>query len=209
MNAHSKSRTRAAPSLRERLKEATHAAILDAAENVFARDGVQTARMEDVASAAGVAVGTLYNYFGDRSALLAALLDARRAELLARLDAVLEDRAPSFERRLQAFLSTTIEHFEHHLGLFRLHMEAELVLREKRDPRPLRAVLERTERLFKEGVASGALHSEDVELYPALLIGMLRGLFMRQIYGNGPPPTADAAERVARIFLRGAGKDRR
>jgi AcrR family transcriptional regulator len=211
MNAGSRSRATSAPRLRERLKEATHAAILDAAEGVFARDGVQSARMEDVASAAGVAVGTLYNYFTDRNALLEALLDARRAVLLARIDAVLADRTPSFERRLQAFLTATIEHFQQHLGLFALHMEAELVLRSraKRERPPLQAMLDRTTRLIKDGVASGALRADDASIYPTLLMGMLRGLFMRHIYGIGGAPTADAALRLSRVFLRGAGKERR
>lgn len=208
MNAHSKLRARPPSRLRERLREATHTSILDAAQSVFARDGVQSARMEDVASAAGVAVGTLYNYFSDRSTLLEALLTARRAELLERIDLALADRSPGFEPRLQAFLSAIIEHFQHHQGLFAMHLEAELVLRERREPKPLQLLLDRAGRLVKDGVASGALREEDAALYPALLMGMLRGMFIRNIYGIGAPPTADAAHRLARIFLHGAGTER-
>jgi AcrR family transcriptional regulator len=196
-----------APRLRERLKQATRDAILDAAESVFARDGVQGARMEDVAATAGVAVGTLYNYFADRHALLEALLDARRSELIARIDAALVDRGAPFERRLRAFLATTFEYFSQHLGLFALHMEAELVLRasKPRKRAALAAILERTTRLTKEGVSSGALRAADAEIYPTVLMGMLRGVFMRHIHGIGPAPSPDAAARLVRIFLRGAG----
>jgi AcrR family transcriptional regulator len=217
MNAGSKSgsggapalRGGASPRLRDRLKEATRSAIVDAAEAVFSRDGVQSARMEDVAGAAGVAVGTLYNYFEDRTALLQALLETRRTELLARIDAALADRSPPFERRLQAFLAATFEYFQEHLGLFALHMEAELVLRSRasRERPLLQAVFDRTARLTKDGVTSGALRGDDAELYPAVLMGMLRGLFMRHIYGIGGPPTPDAAQRLARLFLRGVGKE--
>jgi AcrR family transcriptional regulator len=196
-----------APRLRERLKLATKDAILDAAEAVFARDGVQVARMEDVAATAGVAVGTLYNYFADRNALLEALLAARGDELLARIDAALLDRDAAFERRLRAFLATTFEYFRRHIGLFALHMEAELVLRasKQRKRAALTAILERTTRLVKEGVSSGALRAADADLYPSVLMGMLRGAFMRQIHGIGPAPSPDAAARLVRIFLRGAG----
>jgi AcrR family transcriptional regulator len=197
-----------APRLRERLKQATRDAILDAAEAVFARDGVPGARMEDVAAAAGVAVGTLYNYFADRHALLEALLDARRAELLARVDSALESEGAAFERRLRAFFATMFEYFQQHLGLFALHMEAELVLRARKQRRgrpALSALLDRSARLMKEGVQSGALRGADADLYATVVMGMLRGVFMRHIYGIGPAPSPDAAARLARIFLRGAG----
>src|SRR6188508_1408133 len=134
------------PRLRDRLKEATHGAILDAAETVFARDGVQRARMEDVAGEAGVAVGTLYNYFADRNALLDALLDERGAALFERIDAALADEKLPFEARLAAFLGATVEHFLQHTGMFAVIMESEFVLRAqaKRDRPRLRALFDRT-----------------------------------------------------------------
>src|SRR5439155_24293704 len=61
--------------LRDRLRDAAHEAILDAAEEAFARHGMD-APMEAIASLAGVAVGTLYNHFDSRAALLEALMSA-------------------------------------------------------------------------------------------------------------------------------------
>ena len=48
--------------------------MLVAAEDVFAEAGLAKAHVEDIARRAGVAVGTLYNYYKDRDALLAAVL---------------------------------------------------------------------------------------------------------------------------------------
>ena len=198
------------PRLRERLKEATRGAILDAAETVFAREGVQRARMEDVASQAGVAVGTLYNYFADRNALLDALLEARSSALLERIDAAVADKKPAFEVRLEAFLLAVVEHHLQHAGMFAVYMESELMLRARaRKDRPnLRALLDRTTRLVREGVSSGVLRAEDADLYPDLLIGMLRGAFMRHIHNLGPVPSIEVAPRLARTFLSGARKER-
>ena len=72
--------------LRQRFREATSRAVLEAAEQVFAEDGLHGASMSRIAERAGVAVGTLYNHFKDREALFNALLDQRRAELLDELD---------------------------------------------------------------------------------------------------------------------------
>jgi len=194
--------------LRQRLREATHASLLDAAEQVFAAKGVQGSRMEDVAAAAGVAVGTLYNYFADRSALLEALLDARADELLSGVDAALAERGAPFDARLTHFLVTTFEYFERHLGMFAVYMEAEHLRRagaRRRQP-TLSRLLDRTTKLVDEGVESGALRKQDAAVYPTLLIGMLRGAFLRHIYGLGDAPAPDTAERIVRVFLRGAAE---
>src|ERR1051326_4369570 len=97
MNGRSSNPTRV-HKLRDRFRDQTEGAIMAAAEEVFARHGLHAAHMDAIARQAGVAVGTLYNYFTDREALLGALLDARRKELVGRLD---EHLAPLAERRFE------------------------------------------------------------------------------------------------------------
>jgi DHA2 family multidrug resistance protein len=100
--------------LRARVKDATRSAILDAAEQVFARHGINAGRMEQVADQAGVSVGTLYNHFADRRALVTSLLEARRAELLARVDDAVEHAPAQPIERLRALLGSIFEHVEKH-----------------------------------------------------------------------------------------------
>ncbi|MFD5753200.1 TetR/AcrR family transcriptional regulator [Streptomyces sp. NPDC127033] len=59
------------------------AALLEAAQRHFLRDGVG-ASLEAVAKDAGVGPGTLYRHFPNREALLAAVLQTRSKELVAR-----------------------------------------------------------------------------------------------------------------------------
>src|SRR5215469_14018785 len=49
--------------------------ILDAATRVFASTGFNRATIRDVAQAPGVADGTIYNYFANKTDLLFGLLD--------------------------------------------------------------------------------------------------------------------------------------
>jgi AcrR family transcriptional regulator len=206
MNLDSSKRKRRKRSpLRSRLRVATANAILDAAEAVFARDGVQRSRMGDIAREAGVAVGTIYNHFADRDALVHALLEARRKALYAGIDAALADRSQTFEARLSALLGALFAHFSQHPGLFIVHMEAE-VMQRGRGRGSIQTVLGRVAELVQEGVAAGALRAQDAELHPVLLMGMLRALFVHQIYGVDTPSPANGAERLARIFLSGAGR---
>ncbi|WP_428242688.1 TetR family transcriptional regulator [Gynuella sp.] len=53
----------------------TYQALLDAAENEFSRHGVSATTLNDIAHAAGVTRGALYHYFGDKQALIAALIE--------------------------------------------------------------------------------------------------------------------------------------
>ncbi len=55
---------------REALSEERRRQILQAAVRIFARRGYATATIEDVARAAGVAEGTIYNYFHSKEDLL-------------------------------------------------------------------------------------------------------------------------------------------
>ena len=60
-------------------------AILNAALKEFSERGFEGARLEDVASLAGVAKGTLYLYFADKEAIFEELLKNAAQPLLARL----------------------------------------------------------------------------------------------------------------------------
>ena len=96
------------PTVRARLRLETNAAILDAAESVLAERGLTGGRMEEIAERAGVAVGTMYNYFKSREALLRTLLDSRRQDFLQRLDESLLEAGPSFQDQLHVYVHSTL-----------------------------------------------------------------------------------------------------
>ena len=60
------------PGLRERKKQELRHRIVREAVALFAEEGLDATTMEEVAAAADVSVGTLYNYFGSKGALLLA-----------------------------------------------------------------------------------------------------------------------------------------
>jgi AcrR family transcriptional regulator len=55
--------------------EATRKKLLEAAESIFARDGFEAARLEDIASTAGYTRGAFYANFGSKEDIFFALLE--------------------------------------------------------------------------------------------------------------------------------------
>jgi AcrR family transcriptional regulator len=60
----------------------TRDALVQAARQVFERDGFLSARVTDIADAAGVAHGSFYTYFKDKKEILAAVLAELQEEML-------------------------------------------------------------------------------------------------------------------------------
>lgn len=77
--------------LRDQQKLERERRIVKAAEKLFARKGYAEIAMEEVAARAGIAVGTIYNYFPSKSALLLAIVRRETESLLARGRKILDD----------------------------------------------------------------------------------------------------------------------
>ena len=63
----------------------TRQRLLDAAATVFGREGFEGARVAHIAEEAGLSVGALYNHYGSKAELLAAVVERHSAEELGRL----------------------------------------------------------------------------------------------------------------------------
>jgi AcrR family transcriptional regulator len=64
-----------APTRNERRKARTSSAILEAAERILRRDGYDGASIDDIATAADVGIGSIYQHFGSKEGLLLAMIE--------------------------------------------------------------------------------------------------------------------------------------
>ncbi|MBE8474967.1 TetR/AcrR family transcriptional regulator [Streptomyces justiciae] len=90
------------------------AALLEAAQRHFLKYGVGTS-LEAVAKEAGVGPGTLYRHFPTREALLAAVLQTRSEELVARQEEIA--RLGDADKALEQWLRALEEYFSAFSGL--------------------------------------------------------------------------------------------
>ena len=77
--------------LRERKKEQTRSHIIRSAEALFVERGLQEPTVEDIAAAADVSVGTLYNYFGSKVVLQLAVFEEETAAIVGQGAGVVSD----------------------------------------------------------------------------------------------------------------------
>jgi AcrR family transcriptional regulator len=86
--------------IRQKKRARTETAILRAAASLITRKGFEHTSIEDIAGRAEVGVGTVYNYFGSKNALLLALMQSDTEDLLKEGEAVLAQPAKKAETAL-------------------------------------------------------------------------------------------------------------
>src|SRR6185295_13709733 len=202
--------------LRDRIRETTVQAILAAAEEVFADAGFHAAKMGAIAAKAGVSVGTLYNHFEDREALLGGLLAAKRAELIERLDGAIEAGANRpLRERLRGILGAFLAHCEEHRKFVHLALQRELGRFQQTYPQAwakktdtMQAIYERLDGEMRRGVKERALRPEMADIAATFFIGMMRALIMRDVVlGKGRGMAAEL-DSLLDMFFHSAGTGR-
>jgi AcrR family transcriptional regulator len=96
--------------LRARQKALRHERILDAALRLFREAGYDAVRTEDIAAAAEVSVGTLYNYFENKGDLLLALVTVEVEEVLEQGEAVVTAPPPDIMAALDRLIGGYYDH---------------------------------------------------------------------------------------------------
>jgi AcrR family transcriptional regulator len=191
--------------MRETVRETVRVAILDAAEELIAKHGLHSTALVQIARRAGVAVGTLYNYFTDRDALIRGLFESRRATLRPRLLAAISAGADlAFEPRLRRFVRDVFDAFESHRGFLKVAIENEH-LKPPGSTTP-QDLLAGVRDIIAGGVREGAIAADRAELLPLVITGTIRAIAVNRLH-SGAPFAADA-DPVVDILL-GAARSAR
>jgi len=96
--------------LRQKQKADRAGRILQAATGLFRQGGYAAARIEDIAAAAEVSVGTFYNYFDTKGDVLLAIVTLEVEEVLWAGQALLANPPPDVGRALEALLGSYLDH---------------------------------------------------------------------------------------------------
>jgi len=178
---------------RERARR--RADVLGAARRLYARKGYQKTAMVEIAHASELAVGTLYQLFPSKEAILRSLLEDRVDELVARVRAAVDGHADVREQ-LRQIVETHLAFARDNADILRLYLSGWIGydtrvrqrFGDRIDARYERYVAVLTE-VFQRGVESGALAPRPPRRLAVILAGLLnavarRGLRERHIDFN-------------------------
>ena len=173
--------------VQEQLISARRRQILDAAASVFAEKGFHTTTIRDVARAAGVADGTIYNYFQNKSALLLGLFDLMTERARGQIDpaALLE---ADLRGLVRLFLSGPLKALsEGNAELFRVIVSEVMVnpeVRERFRAQLLAPMLSVGEQVFRRALSGPGSPPDRTPLVVRAMSGLILGLLMQRLMGD-------------------------
>jgi len=191
-------------------RELYEAQILDAAEEVFASHGLDTASVQQLAAAAEVSLSTFYNTFKSKDLLLRKLHARRLGALMQSISlTMLEERSP-LERLRQGIRAYLMFHMAHP-DYLRMHLRegtAWAVTDDLRTPEQTRiwqAGLQMLVEACREAITRGEVLDSDPELIARTAVAMHQvrlALWVRRGMQETPEVVADDVDA---LFLRTFG----
>lgn len=192
---------------RERARR--HADVLATARRLFAGKGYQRTTMAEIAAAAELAIGTLYQLFPSKEAILRGLLEQQVGLLLARLRAAAA-LTPDPRRRLESLVDTQLGFFHENADFLRLYLSGwsgyDFTIRQdfgERVDAKYREYLELLAAVFRQGTRQGGFARRSPRRLAVALAGMLNALVRRWM----EEPTLDLraeGRELLDVFLHGA-----
>ncbi len=189
--------------LRARVRGVTREAMLDAAEGTFSAAPYDETRMKDIADAAGVAVGSLYNYFESKDAIFDAIVERGQHRYLARLEGV--TREADGRIRLERVVAETLAFIEEHGALYSVYLSRGSGPESATE----RGTRDRFADLLRQCLRSAARAGHvrrDVGLDSLVeaLSGLVRGAVDGWLAGGRRPGLAARAPAIVDLFWNGA-----
>jgi AcrR family transcriptional regulator len=188
--------------VRRSQKEAAGTEILVAAEELLLAHGAHAVNMAAIAKRAGIAVGTLYNYFTDKEDLLKTLLETRRLEMTRVLDTEIAAIAGQpFEDRLRAVLRVLFNQDPMRVRFRNLMRVSFDELGASASDSMHQTFAKWMEPIVEAGIREGTLRECPAEMQSLILVAIIKVAGEKVVTGDFT--NEKAAELVTKSFLHG------
>ena len=194
---------------RQALDEMMKEAIFNAAIRVLSEHGVTGMTMDRVALAAGMAKGSLYNYFRSKKELLEFVYGKTIEPVFQDLIQTVATDRPAVEK-LAAHFRTLLEHSARHSRVFHLlfHDDTAQGLLQSTQRTSRETGCQHLAEIFRQGIAEGVFRPADPLVLARMFIGLCRGAF------DGRPQLEEVDQRdevyrlVMEAFLNGIADEK-
>lgn len=174
--------------VQEQYETARRNQILDAAAVLFAQQGFHTTTIKDIAKEAGIADGTIYNYFKNKTALLLAIFNRMRSLVKPDEDELPQLIAGDLSTFLRSFLQIPLNTLnQNDFQLFKVVISEMMVNEELRaiyHQQILEPTLMLAEGYFEKWTQQHAVHNLDIALIVRSISSLITGLMIQNITGD-------------------------
>lgn len=193
-------------------KDKKKRSIILAANDIFSRDGYFNAKVEEIAKAADVGKGTIYEYFTSKDELFLLVFNTFKENVLSRFWIILDLDVSAIEK-LKRFAQITAEiHFDPNLNmniLIQFRSECFNRINDSEFKNILREYYEEIgallSKIIGEGIDDGLIKPIDKELISQNYIAAFDGLTTQFFLNEKDFDIQTAAESIFEIFTRGTG----
>jgi len=177
--------------------------IRQAAVKIIARDGFYNTKTSKIADEAGVAVGTIYNYFHSKDEILEYIFEVEFEKRINYLKE-LNDKEISIHDKLSLFIEKHFQEIKNNLDT------AQILVREKEFPKTsdfssilsyLNEIPLLLESMLDEAKEKGEIKEQNTTIIAALIFGALQGVVEKALRTNNLDLLENAEEEVL-IFLK-------
>ena len=188
----------------EKWKSLMKQSLHQAAVKVLAEKGPAGLTMDRVARVAGIAKGTLYNYFKNKEDFLRYVERASFEPLEQEVDRILGSKRPP-ERKLQEFVMSSLGFFDSNRDFLRVFFDPELSgrrLNSEARSRHLR-LIKKVGLVFEEGIGAGRFKPLDPMKLGAMFVMACWAMLMGRLRMEGKNPVEDDTGLIVEVFFRG------
>ena len=196
-------------------KEEKRATILEASIRVFAEKGWRNTKIADIAEAADIGKGTIYEYFQSKDEILAASFQ----HFMTQVETVIADRLAQTDdplKRLEAYFSSwadilesgSMEYIEITLDFWAEGIRS----KDRFSSLDLMKVYydnrQFIERLLEDCISERCIKQIDTKIVASIIIGTLDGLLIQWILDKNVFDIKNAVSSFARLLLDGLKEDK-
>jgi AcrR family transcriptional regulator len=179
--------------------------ICTAATEVILEYGVQEMTMSKVAKAAGIAKGTIYNYFKDKKELMQVIADSIFKPLEQRIRETAASAHDPLDK-LREIAGTLLETFNKYRKVFVLIHEANMIGMLERKSQPFekrKVILGIIRKICDDAIAENIIKPENTETIAEVFLGMVMSINISKMTANIQRPVSADLETIMSIFTQG------